>query len=386
MRRKKKDIYRILMLPLMTMFLLNIGLVATTWAWYTASISTGVNSITAGVDVSETVSCGNGCTVNGENGVYVLGSEVNTETTYTVSFKSGKASNGYIALIDISENKTANTVSLLDLFGTRVYAEEQSNITNEFKGYIELPQANSNTSIKITVDSEKLLTIKYIWKVVENNQIIFGEDYQVYSEQSLSNDSEINIKQNQETQAATVTFNYVDANGKPLPYSVFGIETYGLKESEEQPQNATIVYDADSEEYEIYAPDGYLLQKDESRGETEDQESRVYSVEPGVETVIDVYCVETADSTGDQPYEEPTTPQEPQKEEDNLTEKEYDATSTTESEINPIPSSGNLVVDEQENIEADVTGEEDDTLGEGTGEEDTSPEESTEVNCDAQSE
>lgn len=46
-KNKKIDIYTALMLPLMTMFLLNIGLIATTWAWYTASISTGVNEIRA---------------------------------------------------------------------------------------------------------------------------------------------------------------------------------------------------------------------------------------------------------------------------------------------------------------------------------------------------
>ena len=46
-KNKKIDIYTALMLPLITMFLLNIGLVATTWAWYTASVSSRVNSIRA---------------------------------------------------------------------------------------------------------------------------------------------------------------------------------------------------------------------------------------------------------------------------------------------------------------------------------------------------
>lgn len=83
MRRKKKDIdiYRILMLPLMTMFLLNIGLIATTWAWYTASISTGVNSIKAGVDVSVSVSPE--ASVN--NGIYSLQSGNEYTFTFTLS-------------------------------------------------------------------------------------------------------------------------------------------------------------------------------------------------------------------------------------------------------------------------------------------------------------
>ena len=51
-KNKKIDIYTALMLPLMTMFLLNIGLIATTWAWYTASVSSGVNEIKAGATSS----------------------------------------------------------------------------------------------------------------------------------------------------------------------------------------------------------------------------------------------------------------------------------------------------------------------------------------------
>ena len=66
------DINIKLMVPLLSMLVCTICLCATTWAWYTASVSTGVNSIVAGANVSETVSCGESCNVSKTDGVYIL--------------------------------------------------------------------------------------------------------------------------------------------------------------------------------------------------------------------------------------------------------------------------------------------------------------------------
>ncbi len=304
------DINIKLMVPLLSMLVCTICLCATTWAWYTASVFTGVNSIVAGANVKETVTYGENCTeciLSSTDGMYLL----EPNKTYVVTFKpEGNVAKGYYALIDItneSTNKSTPETALQTLFGlfvNRVYAEGSG-----IKGHVYINNNDHNTtSIKITVDSKKELKIQYIWKVDENIENDLGEEYKDYKDSVFSTSAINSIKNNtinnsevQSSTQTTVTFNFINAEtGEPLPYSALGIETYGLSENEELPQTAAIVLEADLEEYEIFAPNGYLLKLDESRGETEDQESRIYTLEPGKDAVINVSCVVRPESNPNQ--------------------------------------------------------------------------------------
>lgn len=287
------DINIKLMVPLLSILVCTICLCATTWAWYTASVSTGVNSIVAGANVSETVSCGESCNVSKTDGVYIL-----EPGDYILSFTEiGKAEYGYYALIDLEAyNVPSNTASILNLFVNRVYAQGN----DSFQGNIYIGKEISQPiSIPITVNVKKVLKIQYVWGVKDqntNNVVLEGQ----YASYNNSIDVSAGICTLAD-EPATVTFNFINAiTGEALPYSALGIETYGLSENEELPQNATIVLEADLEEYQIFAPDGYLLQKDESRGETEDQESRKYTLEPGKDAVINVSCVVRPESNPNQ--------------------------------------------------------------------------------------
>ena len=179
MRRKKKDIdiYRILMLPLMTMFLLNIGLVATTWAWYTASVSSGVNSIKAGVDVSVEVFKEDSTEpIEVEN--YSISLEAGKE--YTFTFTPGSAANGYYALITVS-NPSAATNPLTNLFMTTAYADGQELYA------VEIP-ASDSTVLTMQFNEAKFVTFSYIWNInIQSNvQIQYeGINYNVVSGQII---------------------------------------------------------------------------------------------------------------------------------------------------------------------------------------------------------
>lgn len=103
-----------LMVPLLTILVCTICLCATTWAWYTASVSTGVNSIKAGVNDSDiqityienTVSneeasiaaTSEPLVVNLVDGYYNLANHIE----YTVSIKnSGESTSGYHCMITV---------------------------------------------------------------------------------------------------------------------------------------------------------------------------------------------------------------------------------------------------------------------------------------------
>ena len=166
---KKIVIYKALMLPLMTMFLLNIGLIATTWAWYTASISSGVNSIKAGVDVSVEVS-----KEGLDDPIAVQNNSVSLEANskYKFTFTHGSAANGYYALITVS-NSTAATNPIANLFMTTAYAESEGLYA------VEIPAENPTKEIIMQFEKEKHVAITYIWNIGislnENNQIGYND-------------------------------------------------------------------------------------------------------------------------------------------------------------------------------------------------------------------
>ena len=166
---KKIVIYKALMLPLMTMFLLNIGLIATTWAWYTASISSGVNSIKAGVDVSVEVS-----KEGLDDPIAVQNNSVSLEANskYKFTFTHGSAANGYYALITVS-NSTVATNPITNLFMTTAYAESEGLYA------VEIPAENPTKEIIMQFEKEKHVAITYIWNIGislnENNQIGYND-------------------------------------------------------------------------------------------------------------------------------------------------------------------------------------------------------------------
>lgn len=107
-RPKKKDISRLLMPSVVGMLLCMICLAGTTWAWFTASIQSGANTLNAArfallVDVK--AEGGDALTVNETTGCFTL--EANK--TYTVTLKpDGTANKGYgVITIDGQTRHTA---------------------------------------------------------------------------------------------------------------------------------------------------------------------------------------------------------------------------------------------------------------------------------------
>lgn len=183
MRRKrtdeKLDIYRALMLPLITMFLLNLGLIATTWAWYTASISTGVNTITAGPQVNVTVTQ-NGTSIPQQNGYYSLSENEECK----IELSGGVASNGYYALLEISDSTTSN--SLINTLITPVYAE-----SSQLNYAVKYPAENGDNAITIhSYSSQKQLRISCVWA---NAIEVSNESFAYDNKSFVIQHNEINI-------------------------------------------------------------------------------------------------------------------------------------------------------------------------------------------------
>ena len=386
MRRKKNkkiDIYTALMLPLMTMFLLNIGLVATTWAWYTASISTGVNSITAGVGVSVTVKNGSGTEIESTNEKYVLLSGENT-----IELTGGPAATGYVVLMNIEEGDTTSTASsIIDLFFTPVYAEESID-----KYYAELSDSNP-IFIKITVPSKKTLSISCLWKENDEGFIsdIENKGYQTFSGGTIN------------LMSTSCTINLLNEEGTPLKQSEVMSSSTTYSQNTEEDMDAVIT-EEDTELKEITMPviDGYELvsvngedpketyllvegqdnvfnavyKKIEVTGDTPAQEDPL--IEP-TEIVSDPSSEEINGGEESTTVEqEPTTPGQEQittPDEPTPPVKEAEQfTAPSETETNLTRTNGQTVVEE-----------ENDEVGE-TGEEETEIEENMEVVVNAQSE
>lgn len=233
MHRKKKneklDIYTVLMLPLMTIFLLNIGLIATTWAWYTASVSTGVNEIKAGVDVSVQV-----FEEGSTNPIEVQNNSINLEAgkEYTFTFTPGSSANGYYALITVS-NPTVATNPITNLFMTTAYADEP---TSSYA--VDLSPNQNDASITMCLLQKKDVSISYIWKPSnpkpsENNTITYGnQQYELVSiGQKITNEE-------------VYTIHFIGTDISPID------EKYTVDKNEV--------------EIEVSAPDGYYLQPGEN--------------------------------------------------------------------------------------------------------------------------
>lgn len=247
MRRKKKnekiDIYTALMLPLMTLFLLNMGLVATTWAWYTASVSTGVNSITAGPQLTVTVTNASNANVECINGKYVLQNSSN----YKIEMSGGSATTGYVVLMDIEDGDTTNgsATSLLDLLFTPVNAGEETGK----KYYVELTDSNVKLiDISVPSNKTKTLSISCLWKENEGFMTDIVSNYQCITEQSINLCS------------TSYTINLLDESGNPLKQSEVnaGVSTFSGNVTDDHP---AVITEDDTEETQVsmLGIDGYEL-------------------------------------------------------------------------------------------------------------------------------
>lgn len=252
MRRKKKneklDTYRILMLPVMTMFLLNVGLIATTWAWYTASVSSGVNTITAGpqVDIRITMEGSTSAENPDVNGDYTL----YKNQTYNLEITPGNAETGYLVLMDITDAQPYST-SLFDLFVTSAYAEEMPS-----KYYVVIPHQSEQQKVSVTVktsDEDKALKLKKLW-IEKTGETISNPEIGVYTPIT---DGMINLIP---TSSTSYTINLLNENGTPLKQSevLTGISTFSESNGEDQKAVVTV---EDAEETQITMPviDGYVL-------------------------------------------------------------------------------------------------------------------------------
>ena len=253
MRRKKKneklDIYRLLMLPLMTMFLLNVGLIATTWAWYTASVSSGVNTITAGpqIEIKVTQAGHTDPEDPEDNGDYTL----YKNQTYNLEITPGNAETGYLVLMDITDAQPYST-SLFDLFITSAYAEEIPS-----KYYVVIPHQSEQQKVRVTVktsDEDKALKLKKLW-IEKTGETISNSEIGIYT---LITDGMINLIPASST---SYMINLLNENGMPLKQSevLAGISTYSESYGEDQDAVVTV---EDAKETQITMPviDGYVLE------------------------------------------------------------------------------------------------------------------------------
>lgn len=198
-KRVKLEIYTALMLSFVIVFLLNIALFTTTWAWFLSSISTGVNTITAGVDVNIMVKHGE-TPIPGQDGKYELKSGQNT-----IEIAGGSAKNGYVIFMDIyDENNPANAV----------------------KKYVNLGQETKNLTISIETSTPKTLSICSKWK---ENGIISGYEEIVNSAIDLSGGS----NSSNSSSKTGYTINLLDENGTPLKQSDINQNISGYSASPE---------------------------------------------------------------------------------------------------------------------------------------------------------
>ena len=171
-----------LMVPLLSILVCTICLCATTWAWYTASVSTGVTSITAKANVSENIlTNAENCNVEGENGTYTITNNSDSDAEFEIVFSPSNAANGYYAEIEIHD--VSNT-SFLNLFATRVYAEE-----NAQKGYYFFINRSNESLTDITFKFklaprlQKQISINYIWGELDlGGNIKYPGDVNLYEE------------------------------------------------------------------------------------------------------------------------------------------------------------------------------------------------------------
>lgn len=308
------DINIKLMVPLLSMLVCTICLCATTWAWYTASVSTGVNSIKAGVSASAYINnVTNGSATPNEDGSYTLTNDSDSEASFTIYFStnSGTAANGYLGLITIdqigeyssvSSQNEENVVSLgktlLNLITTRVLAEGEEENTSvlsqesSIKKYVFFKDFDNSINLSLSANTIANLKIEVVWAEPNFSSDTESFKFEGIDYQKCTNGEGISISKHVETQSNEENNAYILTS----PESTASVNTkYQIKfEDIDGLQN----FDAIEQEtidgnLVVNAPDGYLLVP--IGEETEGVSSRVYSIEEleGYELIVNVQKKET---------------------------------------------------------------------------------------------
>lgn len=306
------DINIKLMVPLLSILVCTICLCATTWAWYTASVTSGVSTISSGIGASVSLSeiSGN-VTVNGNNSY-----TASPGAKFTLNFNAGQASNGYYALIDITDEQTNESTpetglqTLFSLFVNRIYAEEEATTNQGVKKAIYF---NEDKTIEITNgDSKtKIVTVNIVW--ADSGPELNSKLYPNYSKENTTT-----LYLQSQTQTSSVTVSYFDTENNLLPASILASEetqNFGLRENTEE-DKAIFTYETEESTFTVVAPAGYLLQKDENFNEDTDVQYRTYELKQGEENAIVVICkkiveepakVDNSNDNNSEPAEEATT-------------------------------------------------------------------------------
>ena len=358
-KNKKIDIYTALMLPLMTMFLLNIGLVATTWAWYTASVSSGVNEIKAVAtestvniypkpssnDLTNVAALSNNESVQkGTNGLYTLESGI----TYIVELiNNGSSASGYHCVFTV-----------MDANGIEIGQFYTSNFQSSFKFSIS-QQVGKGVKIKV----------KTLWGSHNGEKnLVENEDSKVLT--YLDNGLKIETP---ESYALRNAKKYGD-----IPKFSYSIKFYDQNTNQEIKTSISNETEQEVIELNDYLVDGYELVESEDY-EIVDGVMYLF-IDPEIDSnIFNIYYTQSTTSQGT--GTDPSILAKSKQNEGNETPEETPpvqetdpSTSQSETETNPTPATEEAVVE-------DGGGE----AGE-TGEEEIPTEEKKEVDGNAQSE
>ena len=281
------DINIKLMVPLLSILVCTICLCATTWAWYTASVTSGISTISSDIGASVSLTrITDTVTENGNNSY-----TASPGAKFTLNFNAGQASNGYYALIDITNENEASSISetLFGLFINRVYAEEGEPIRKAiyFSKSIQstLTIINSNPSIS------KKISVRFVWadQVTNENGDISHKLDKSYSDHYPVVENN-NVTINLDKLKVLVAHFYDAETQKPLPSESSQTETYNLEETKES--GLVGVYEFEGTTCEVKAPEGYMIVVKNEQDENTYVESVVYDNLPGEETTeVSIFCI-----------------------------------------------------------------------------------------------
>lgn len=155
MKKNRNSEDRFLISMMSSFIIISVSLAClclTTYAWFTGSVSTGVNSITAGVNVTVTVNNSSNPKGGSNSGINTF---ILSEGTNTVIFSKGSAYYGYYALLTIGDE--SETSSLVNYFFTPAYAENVAYYA------IKIPKDGWEITVNISSGSKKSMTVNLIW-------------------------------------------------------------------------------------------------------------------------------------------------------------------------------------------------------------------------------
>lgn len=278
-----------LMVPLLSILVCTICLCATTWAWYTASVSTGVNSIKAGVGAQVSATIDNE-PVDSESGPYTL----NPHQTLRLTFSGSGAANGYYALIDITNGASeAESSSLLEtmfsLAVNRVYALENDEKIRKAVYFGNGENPGSLTIENLDSTNTKIVSVNLVWAKQSLNE----EGKHALDDMYISypiEESGATIKLPAETRTTTLIAHFLNAEThENLPSDLSETSELGLN----QEQTGLVeVYEFEGTSYEVYAPKGYLVVTTNENGEEIHVQSVVFeNLYEGETNDVTVNCV-----------------------------------------------------------------------------------------------